>query len=121
MSKEENQTQDQAPPIEQIAPMAPPVVQVSVQPAPPVQPQNSETTNGLAIASMITGILGLLGAWAFFGGLPAIAAVILGIIALKKPGGKGMAITGIVTGGLGIVGFLIVLFIYFLAILASSV
>lgn len=78
------------------------------QPPPPpayVKPPSQ----GLAIASMITGILGLLFGVLCFGPLIGIVSVILGIIALvqhkKTPhlvGGKSFAIVGIITGGLAL-------------------
>lgn len=65
-------------------------------------------TNGLALASMICGLAGLLGnVFVVFLVMPffvSLAAVILGHVALsqlkKRPGtgGRGMAITGLVTG-----------------------
>lgn len=65
-------------------------------------------TNGLALASMICGLAGLLGnVFVAFLVMPffvSLAAVILGHVALsqlkKRPGtgGRGMAITGLVTG-----------------------
>ncbi len=69
--------------------------------------------HGMGLAAMIVGIVGLLTCWLFIGGIAGIVAVVLGIIALRKlkktPGAKkGMAITGIVTGTLAIVGTLIV-------------
>lgn len=70
-----------------------------------------ENTNGLAIAAMIVGICGILFLW-FIG---PIAALIMGIIALKKvktnnQNGKGMAIAGIVLGAVGIIiGFVFIL------------
>lgn len=65
-------------------------------------------SSGLAIASLILGILGLLSGWAVFGGVLGLVGVILGIVALVKvkngtASGKGMAIGGIVTGALGMI------------------
>lgn len=70
-------------------------------------------TNGAAIASLILGILGLLLAVLIVGLPLALIAVILGFIALSSIGksqqtatpqsGKGMAVAGLVTGGLGLV------------------
>lgn len=59
-------------------------------------------TNGLAVASLVLGILWLCG-------IGSLLAVIFGIIALsqlsKQPqGGRGLAIAGIVLGTIGIVG-----------------
>lgn len=64
---------------------------------------------GLAIASMVCGIVSIVCCcmW-LFSLMLAIAAIVLGIIALnKKYDGKGMAIAGIITGG---IGFLLSLF-----------
>lgn len=65
-------------------------------------------SSGLAIASLVLGILGLLSGWAVFGGVLGLVGVILGIVALVKvkngtASGKGMAIGGIVTGALGMI------------------
>ena len=62
-------------------------------------------TNGLAIASLVLGIL-----WLFW--LGSLASLILGLVALKQiksrnEGGRGMAIAGVVLGILGLV-FLVI-------------
>lgn len=72
---------------------------------------------GVAIASLICGIVALLccpiscvSCCGGFNILVAIAAVVLGIIALvKKFTGKGLAIAGIVCGGIAVVGIIIML------------
>ena len=56
-------------------------------------------SNGIAVAALILGILSLLGGCALTG----IPAVICGIIGMKKTTGRGMAIGGLITGGLGTV------------------
>lgn len=65
--------------------------------------------SGFAIASMICGIISILCCcltWVSL--ILAIAAVVLGIIALRyQYDGKGMAVAGIVTGGIGIFIWLI--------------
>ncbi|MCR4657218.1 MAG: DUF4190 domain-containing protein, partial [Lachnospiraceae bacterium] len=67
--------------------------------------------SGMAIASMVCGILSLIcccGGW--LGLLLAAVALVLGIISLKNNyGGREMAIAGIVTGGCGIVLSLVIL------------
>ena len=70
---------------------------------PPGQPQQ---TNGLAIAALISGILGLT----IFFGLGSVLALIFGYIArgqIKRSqgqqGGNGMAIAGLVMGWIGVV------------------
>lgn len=67
---------------------------------------------GVAIAALVCGIVSIvccpIGCCGCFGGfniLVAIAAIVLGIIAIvKKFANKGMAIAGIVCGGLAIIG-----------------
>ena len=68
---------------------------------------------GFAIASMICGIISILCCCLTWVSLVlGVAAVVLGIIALKyKYDGKGMAIAGIVTGGIGIFIWLIVILV----------
>ena len=75
---------------------------------PPQYPRPAQNRRtGMAIASLVLGILGLPCAGLF--GLGALAGLILGIIALVKAknepalyGGSGMAIGGIVTSALGL-------------------
>ncbi len=74
---------------------------------------------GMAVASLILGILGILTAFFLLGGLLGLVAVILGVLALGKikrgeADGRGMAIGGIVTGAIALV-----LTIGFLAIVGS--
>ncbi len=63
---------------------------------------------GLAVASLVLGILGLLTFFFLLGGLLGLIAVILGIVALGKikrgeADGRGMAIAGIITGAISLV------------------
>ena len=66
---------------------------------------------GFAIASLICGIISMLCCICSCANLPlCIAAIVLGIITLTKHyDGKGMAIAGIITGGLGLVLGLVML------------
>jgi type IV pilus assembly protein PilA len=66
-----------------------------------------DPAQGLSIASMVTGIVGVL----FFFFPAALAAVIMGHIAQKKePRAKGFWITGLITGYVGlVVGIIVVL------------
>ena len=69
-------------------------------------------SSGLAIASMLLGIISIIG---FMGLILGIPAIILGIIALKKgEGEKGMSITGIVTGAISTIISLVLLAIFFI-------
>jgi hypothetical protein len=69
--------------------------------------------NGLAITSLVLGILGLIGGCFCFGGILSPIALVTGMMGRKKAdasggrmGGKGMAMAGII---LGIIGTLILL------------
>lgn len=81
-------------------------------------------TPGLAIASLVCGLVGLLGAFAcWLPGLVGIGGVVCGHMALKKIKsnetqyiGKGLAIGGLVTGYLAIL-VLIVSILFFVGIM----
>lgn len=62
----------------------------------PQQPQAPQPSNDLAIGSMILGLISFTG----FGIVTGVPAIIMGIIALKKPGGRGFSITGIIAGSI---------------------
>jgi hypothetical protein len=98
------------------------------QPPPPplyARPQNK----GLATASMVLGILSITVGWFCFGPIPAIIAIVLGLVALsqmkKNPdhfGGQPFAWTGIITGGLMLLiyGGIMFFYVIMIAIAASS-
>ena len=73
-------------------------------------------SQGLAIASLICGILGLIGCCVWFISLPtALAAIVTGHLAISRNRqdpqrftGKGMARAGLITGYLGAIGSIIV-------------
>ena len=73
----------------------------------------AQSSNGLAIASLVCGIVGLC-PYAF--GLLSIIAIILGATSIKVPSGRGMAIAGLVLGIAGIALWVLV----FLGILVSD-
>jgi len=110
----------------QLPPMTPPAPNV-LPPQPPsviyVQ-QVPMQTNGLAVASLVLGIIGLVLFWTVWGGiLLGILAVIFGAVGLSKAGrggpNKGMATAGLVLGVLAIIGS--VLFIAFVVSVANNV
>ncbi len=83
------------------------------------QPPVGQSTNGLAIASLVLGIV-----WVF--GIGSILAVIFGFVARKqiresggRQGGGGMAIAGIVLGFVGVAG--LVLWIILAIALTNSI
>ncbi len=88
-------------------------------PAPP--------TSGLAIASMVCGILAILSSCAYVGILFGIPAVITGHMAMKSfrnpqdsKGGKGMAIAGLICGYLGSLISLVLIVIVAFAVNSSE-
>ena len=93
-------------------------------PPPPYQPVRiSQQTQGLALASMITAIAGIV-----FGGclgpLPGIAGLIMGLVALSqikktpdKVTGKPFATAGVIIGAIS-TAFYLILLIWFIASLA---
>jgi len=88
---------------------APPPVEPAPEPIPEAPPPAAAGTSGLAIASLICGILGCIpGA--------GIAAAVMGHMALGRiklsgQGGRGMAIIGLVLGYLSIVGWIIAIIV----------
>lgn len=87
---------------------------------PPPPARIKSPSQGLAIASMLTGIVGLVVGTFCLGPIPGIVALILGLIALsqikKSPeqvGGKPFAIAGVVIGGISVAiyGLIMILFI----------
>jgi len=86
--------------------------------------------NGLAITSMVCGIVSVLIVFVFCGvisGLAALPAVICGHMALKAikespvpMGGRGMAIAGLVTGYLGLLAQLAGIGFFLFAFLSAS-
>lgn len=81
-----------------------------------------QPTNGIGIAALVVGILSLvfmiIPFLGFLSIILAILGVIFGFVGLKKPFGRGMAITGIVTGFIAI-GLQIVFWVYVYIIAAS--
>ena len=65
-------------------------------------------TNSLAIASLVCGICG------FIYLIPAVLGIIFGVVALRqvnrdKTDGRGMALTGIITGSLWLIAFVVLI------------
>lgn len=69
----------------------------------PYQVQPAGPPQGLSIAAMVCGLVGLLGSFISFGFLPSLAGVIIGHIAMKRqPHAKAFSVTGLATGYAGI-------------------
>jgi uncharacterized membrane protein len=83
------------------------------------QPKQPES-NGLAVASLVLGILSMTG-FSIFTGIPAI---ITGAIGLKSPVNKGMSLAGVIMGSISVVLavllLILILFLIFIGALASS-
>lgn len=71
---------------------------------------------GMALAAMILGIAAVLTGFFVFGALLGIAAIILGVLSLKKTkevgAGKAFALTGVITGAVSILISICMLFVY---------
>ena len=82
-------------------------------PPPPGGYTRQQPTQGLALASMVVGILSLFFGTFCLGPIPGIAALILGLVALsqinKAPDrntGKPLALVGVITGSLSVLIFI---------------
>jgi hypothetical protein len=80
----------------------PPAGQWGGQPGYPAQPRN-----GLGIAALILGILGLLSSIVVIGALPGLIAVVLGFVGMGKAKrgeatNRGVALAGVITGALAV-------------------
>jgi hypothetical protein len=77
-------------------------------------PQQSAPGKGMAIASLILGIVSVALCLYWFIALPAgIVAVVLGVLSRKRGVGAGLALAGIITGAIGAVFALIIAILAF--------
>ncbi len=64
--------------------------------------------NGLAVASLVLGILSILFVWIPFIGLVAwilaLIGLVLGLVGMSRPTGRGMALAGSICSGIGLLG-----------------
>ncbi len=79
---------------------------VAVEPAAAFGPRPTDPSrNRLATAAMILGIISLTLAWVPFvvviGAVCAVLAIVFGLIAVRRGGGRGFAVAGLVTGSAG--------------------
>lgn len=81
------------------------------------QPASSSSVTGIGIAALVVGIVAFISGWiAIWGVLAGVAAIILGVIALKKSkGNKGFGITGIVLGAVATLTSIVFTIIWALA------
>jgi len=99
--------------------------------APIVPIQQQKTTNGMAIAALIMGILSIVSLlcccyFAIFGQIigliTGVLGIIFGVVSKKNNGGKvpGMGVAGIVMGAIGALLNIVLLLIYIVAVGAAS-
>lgn len=81
------------------------------------------TTNGIAIASLVVGIVAFVFGWVpFLGFAVGATAIVLGIIALKKQAAnKGLPIAGIITGALGALWSIVLTIFFIVGIIALGI
>ena len=101
-------------PSEHPPPVAPPIQHQPPLPPVPGQPANvnyqvTQPTNGLAVAALVVGIVGVVLFWTVWGGvILGILGLVFGAVGLSKAnrGGpnKGMAVAGLILGGVALVG-----------------
>lgn len=86
--------------------------QTTYTPSPNTEPTSS--SNGFAVASLVLGIVSVIFSVLLpFITLPAsVVGLIMGIMAMKRPYGKGMSIAGIVLNSLGILSSILFLIAY---------
>ncbi len=84
----------------------------------------SQTTNGMAIAALVCGILGIVSCgYTFF--VAPVLAIIFGVIAKKQiaqraQAGAGLATAGLVLGIIGVVISVLIILFFVLAVFSSS-
>ena len=76
---------------------------------------SAQQTNGMAIAGFVCSLVGLVSG----GHLLSPIGLILSLVALRREGGRGWAIAGIIIGGLGICGWLIAFLVFGTAMLVA--
>jgi predicted lipid-binding transport protein (Tim44 family) len=83
---------------------------------PPATAPQGNGGNGLAIASVVLGGVGLVLSWIFLGGILALVGLVLGVVALvKKRGSRLLAIIGTAVSALALVISVIVTIVTFIA------
>jgi len=72
-------------------------------PVPPMAPEDGSGGNGMAIASLVLGIVSIVLFCGIYISVPCgVLAIIFGILAIKKNAGKGMATAGLIMGIIGV-------------------
>lgn len=80
-------------------------------------PRVPSGVGGLAIAALIVSIIAFFTGWVpFFGIIVAIVGLVLGIIAVRRPNGKGLSITAIILSSLAFLTGVVMLAVLFFVI-----
>jgi membrane associated rhomboid family serine protease len=79
------------------------------------RPTEQKQSNGFAIASLVIGIIALLGSCCY-GGLLGILGIIFGIVAIKKSQSQGMSIAGIATSAVALLITIVILAVGIMAL-----
>ena len=82
---------------------------------------------GMAITALVFGLISITIGWCYIGYLTAPVAVITGIVSLvqikndpQRNGGKALAITGLITGALSLLGMILIALVWGLAVIGSQ-
>lgn len=68
------------------------------------EPRENKPSNGLGVASLVLGVISLVGLCFCLGPLTGILAIIFGIIQISRtPENRAFSIAGIITGAMGII------------------
>ena len=74
----------------------------------------------LSVLSLVLGLLGAVTGLAIVGGVPAVAAVVLGIVARhREPRARALRVTGVVAGSVGIAAALVIPALYVAALVVG--
>jgi len=85
-------------------------------PPPPALRTVGKPTQGLAVAALIAGSASFLIGWVpFLGVLAGAAAVVLGVLALRRRQSKGFAVTGLVLGAVAVLTSIVTTFLVSIA------
>ncbi|HUZ11540.1 MAG TPA: hypothetical protein VMU93_01650 [Caulobacteraceae bacterium] len=69
-----------------------------------IQAPYAQPANGLAVASLVLGVIAVFTFWIpFLGWIPALLGLVLGLVGLQQAHGRGMAVAGVVCSGLALV------------------
>lgn len=83
-------------------------------PYPPTPITQNNGPGGLAITALVIGIVAFVLGWVpIFGLLAGIAGIVLGILALRQPRGKGFGIAALILSGIAVItGILMTLLLF---------